>query len=306
MGWIALLVLIISAVIFPGIIGLTKAKLSGRKGAGILQPIYDIIRLLKKGSVYSTTTSIIFQIAPLVYLASIMVALLFVPFGGYPGLISFNGDFIFFAYVLATGRFMMIISALDTGSGFEGMGANREALYSMIAEPAFFILIGSLALITDHTSFNDLFNHLHFGSYLTYLVSGLGIYLLAQFTMIENSRLPVDDPKTHLELTMVHEVMVLDNSGIDLAFIQIGNALKFAIFGGLIANLLIPTSWSVSGHSAGFILVEIAFAIAIGFMESFRARHKMARNPQWILSLTAFAIITFLTVLIITHKFILN
>lgn len=306
MALLALAVLIISASFFPGLIGYTKAKMSGRKGANIWQPIFDIVRLLKKASIYSSTTSIIFQMAPLIYLASILVAVMFIPFGGYPGVLSFDADFVFFAYLLATGRFMMIVASLDTGSGFEGMGANREALYAMLMEPAFFILIGSLALITDHASFNDLFNDLHFGSYLSYLVAGLGIYLLAQFTLIENSRLPVDDPKTHLELTMVHEVMVLDTSGIDLAFIQIGNALKFSLFGGLIANLLIPKAWSAMEHSVGFIAVEVLFAITIGVLESFKARNKMARNPQWILTLTSIALVTFITVLIVTHKFILN
>ena len=216
---IALSILLTIAVglIFPGIIVMTKAKLGGRKGPGLLQPLFDIVRLFKKGSVYSRTTSLIFQIAPVIFAASILVALLLIPFGQTKGLLSFEGDFVFFAYVLAIGKFFMIVGAMDTGSGFEGMGANREALYSMIAEPAFFILMGSIALLTQHTSFYNIYTHLQLNSYLSELIVFAAIYLLGLITLVENSRLPVDDPTTHLELTMVHEVMVLDNSGFDLA-----------------------------------------------------------------------------------------
>jgi len=113
--------------------------------------------LFKKGAVYSKTTSFIFQIAPSIYFASVIMAILVIPFGQYKGMISFDGDFVFFAYVLGTGKFFSIISALDTGSSFEGMGASREALFSMFAEPAFFILMGSFSLLTGHTSFQQIF-----------------------------------------------------------------------------------------------------------------------------------------------------
>ncbi len=139
--------------------------------------------------------------------------------GQYKGIISFDGDFVFFAYVLGVGKFFSIISALDTGSSFEGMGASREALYSMFAEPAFFILMGSFALLTGHTSFHEIFASLHFGSSISYTLGVLATFVLIMIAMIENSRMPIDDPKTHLELTMIHEVMILDNSGFDLGLI---------------------------------------------------------------------------------------
>jgi formate hydrogenlyase subunit 4 len=304
-GFGALLVFL-AALIFPGIISITKAKLGGRKGPGIFQPLFDIGRLLRKGNVYSTTTSAIFKIAPIIYFASIVVALLFLPFNGEAGFFSFDGDFVFLAYLLAIGKFLMIISAMDTGSGFEGMGANREALYSMLVEPAFFILFGSLALLTSHTSFIDLYNHVHFGSYLSYLMAGLCIYLLIQIAMVENSRFPVDDPKTHLELTMIHEVMVLDNSGFDLGLMQLGSALKFSLYGGLISNFLFLKNLGLGTNIAIFFLVQICFAIIVGLLESFRARLKMEKIPQWIVTLSTIALVTFFTALIFTHKFILN
>ena len=296
---------IASSLIFPGIVMKTKAILEGRKGPGLLQPLFDIGRLLRKGSVYSHTTSLVFQIAPVMYLASVIIAAFFIPFGETSGLLSFECDFVFFAYLLAIGKFMMIIAAMDTGSGFEGMGANREALYSMLVEPAFFILMGSLVLLTNSVSLHDFYTNIYSSSHLTYLLVIVGVFLLLQISLVENSRLPVDDPKTHLELTMVHEVMVLDHSGFDMAIIHYSTGLKFALFGSLIANFLIPASASVGTQSIVFMLVQIGCAVLIGISESFRARNKMAKNPQWILTLSATALIVFLASLILTHKFIL-
>lgn len=299
---ISLLLILISSAFFPGIIAIVKAKASGRKGPDVFQPLRDIARLLKKGSVYSTTSSIIFQTAPAIYFMSIVGALLTIPFEGKEsGFISFEGDFLFFAYLLALGKFMMIVAALDTGSGFEGMGANREALYSMLVEPVFFILLASFALLTGHTSFYDIFANFHFDGVAAYLYATMAVYLLVQVAMIENSRLPVDDPRTHLELTMVHEVMVLDNSGFDLGLIQTGNALKFGIYGALIANFIIPPEWSFELSLVLFPVIQFVFAVTVGLLESFRARMKMAYNTQFILSLSAIGVVAFFTVFIITN-----
>ena len=296
----------LASLIFPGIVIKTKAKLEGRKGPGFLQPFLDISRLLKKGSVYSQTTSVIFQIAPVIYLASIITASLFIPFGETPGLLSFEGDFVFFAYILAIGKFLMIIGAMDTGSGFEGMGANREALYSMLVEPAFFIIVGSMTLLTNSVSFHDFYLGIYSSSHLTYLLVIVCVFLLLQILLVENSRVPVDDPKTHLELTMVHEVMVLDNSGFDLAIINYCSALKFALYGALIANFFIPAGAPAGVQLIVFLSVQIGCAILIGISESFRARNKMAKNPQWILTLSAISLIVFLAALILSHKITLS
>src|ERR1022692_1531246 len=234
---ISFILIILASLFFTGIIIRTKSITSGRKGPGIFQPVKDLIRLFKKGAVYSKTTSFVFQIAPSIYFASVLMAILVIPFGQHKGFISFEGDFVFFAYVLGTGKFFSIISALDTGSSFEGMGASREALFSMFAEPAFFILMGSFALLTGHSSFQGIFTAMHFGSKISYALGALATFVLVIIAMVENSRMPFDDPKTHLELTMVHEVMILDNSGFDLGMISYATTLKFALYGALIANL---------------------------------------------------------------------
>src|SRR5438552_480341 len=153
---VALTLILLASIYFPGTIIKVKAIFSGRKGPGILQPWFDIFRLLKKGSVYSTASSFVFQLGAPVYLATTVVACLFIPFEEEIAIFSFTGDFVLFAYLLALGRFLLIVSALDVSSGFEGMGANREAFYSLLLEPAFFILMGSLAMFTGYTSFHDI------------------------------------------------------------------------------------------------------------------------------------------------------
>jgi formate hydrogenlyase subunit 4 len=300
---ISIALILISSVFFTGIIVRTKSIASGRRGPGILQPVKDVLRLFRKDSVYSETTSIIFRISPVIYFSSVLMACLVIPFGSKQGIVSFGGDFIYFAYILAFGKFFSIISAMDTGSSFEGMGASREALYSLFAEPAFFILIGSFALITGHTSFHSIFEALHLGSSITYTLGILAALVLVMIAMIENSRMPVDDPKTHLELTMVHEVMILDNSGFDLGLILSAGYLKFAMYGAIIANFFI------GGLNPGvavpvFLLIQVGFAVLAGMVESFMARFRMSHNAQFILALSSVSFIIFLGALLVLGKFV--
>ncbi len=300
---LSFILILLAAFFFTGIIIRTKSILSGRKGPGIFQPIKDIIRLFRKGAVYSNTTSFIFQIAPTIYFSSVIVAMLVVPFGQSKGLISFQGDFIFFAYVLALGKFFSIISALDTGSSFEGMGASREALFSMFAEPAFFILLGSMSLLTGQTSFQEIFAALHLGSPVSYALAVLAAFVLGMIMMIENSRMPIDDPKTHLELTMVHEVMILDNSGFDLGLILSAGLLKFSIYGALIVNLFIgmfPYQYAIPM----FFAIQFFAAVITGAIESFMARFRMSHNAQFIFALTSVSILIFFGVLMLLGKFV--
>jgi formate hydrogenlyase subunit 4 len=299
---VALIVILLASIFFPGVIVKAKALFSGRKGPGLLQPWLDILRLLKKGSVYSTVSSYIFQLGASVYLATVLVATLFIPFDQHPAIVSFPGDFVMFAYLLGLGRFFLILSALDVSSGFEGMGANREAFYSMLAEPAFFILMGSLAMYTGHTSFNEIFINLHYQDYFSIIIAIIASFVLANFTLVETSRMPVDDPLTHLELTMVHEVMVLDHSGVDLAFIKIANNIKFVLFSTLSANCFIPQTWSLGLQIAAYLILQVGFAAGIAYIESFRARNKMAMNAQYILSISAISMILIFVIIILNNK----
>lgn len=300
---VSFILIILTSFFFMGVVVRIKSLSSGRKGPSILQPMKDIVRLWKKGAVYSSTTSIIFQLAPTAYFASILLAILMIPHGNMPGLISFESDFVMFAYILAFGKFLMIISALDTGSSFEGMGASREALFSMLIEPAFFIIMGSFALFTGHTSFHAIFSLLNYGPYISYLIGTLATFVLVLIAMVENSRMPVDDPKTHLELTMIHEVMILDNSGFDLGIILFATPMKFAMYGALIANFFIgavPVTVSIPL----FFAIQFVFACVVGIIESFMARFRMSHNPQFIFILTSVALLIFFGVLLVLGKFI--
>lgn len=303
MSGLSLILIFMTSLFFSGIVNRTKSIFSGRKGPGIFQPVKDILRLFKKGNVYSQTSSFIFKLAPDIYFASVIIALLLIPFGNHKCVFSFNGDFVFFAYILAVGKFFNIIGALDTGSSFEGMGASREALYSLLVEPAFFLVMGSIALLTGYSSFAEIFNSIHFGSYISYAVGTLASFVLVAIAMVENSRMPVDDPKTHLELTMIHEVMILDYSGFDLGLIFYATELKFAMYGALIANFFI-SPWQGYYSIAIFLGVQILFAVVVGIMESFIARFRMSHNPQYIFSLTTISLLIFFTVLLILGKII--
>ena len=294
--------IILASLFFGGIILRTKSLASGRKGPGLFQPLKDVIRLLKKGAVYSRTTSFIFQVAPTVYFGSIVMAVLLIPFGESNSLLSFKGDFILFAYVLAIGKFFMIISSLDTGSAFEGMGASREALYSLLVEPAFFLILGSFALLTGHTSFHEIFASLHLSSAFSYALATLATFVFVLIAMIENSRLPIDDPKTHLELTMIHEVMILDNSGYDLGLILYATNLKFAMYGALVTNFFIA-GMSPPVAILVFSVIQVAFAATAGLIESFLARFRMNHNAQFIFSLSSISLVIFFGVLLILGKF---
>jgi formate hydrogenlyase subunit 4 len=282
-----------------GVIGKTKAAFAGRVGAPFLQPYYDIIRLLHKGSVFSTTTSWVFRAGPLVSLATALVAAMLIPFGAHPSPISFDGDMILYAYLFALGRFFTMAAALDTGSSFEGMGSAREATYSCLAEPTLFFALITLSRLSGSFSLSPMLVNISFGVWqetgaaLLLLVGGMFIVLLA-----ENSRIPFDDPNTHLELTMVHEVMVLDHSGPALAIIHYGAALKLFVLGAFFVHLALPYATGNPLVDWGlFIVSMLELAVMIGIVESVMARLRLIRIPQLLVAATILAAFSTLRVI---------
>lgn len=272
------------APLLPGIINRVKAVFAGRRGKPLPQLYFDLAKLLRKGAVYSETSTWVFRAGPVIGLASCVAALAMIPFAGVDALVSFNGDAFLFAYLLGLARFFTMLAALDTGSSFEGMGAAREALFSALAEPAlilaFLVFInrsgpGSLSLSTMLEFPPNMDWALH-GPALMLIATALFLVLLS-----ENSRIPFDDPNTHLELTMIHEVMVLDHSGPDLAFILYGASLKLWIFAALLVNAVAP--WGLSGGwTNGVAALGCVFlvAVAVGVMESIMARYRMPQVPK--------------------------
>jgi formate hydrogenlyase subunit 4 len=293
---IALLLIIITSLITTGLIIRIKSISSGRKGPGIFQPAKNVWVLLRKGIAYSETSGTITRIAPVVIVSCVLLAALMVPVAGFKPLISFSGDFILFAYLLALSRFMMIIAAFDTGSSFGGMGASREALLGMLIEPALFVLIAGLVVFTGNYSMSTIFDLPEKANY-SFIYGLIVSYIIGNITLVENCRIPVDDPKTHLELTMIHEVMVLDTSGFNLALIQMTSFLKFAIFGSLIASSIISWDLPVALRIILYFAVQLLFGSVIGIMESFRTRFRMNRNQEYILTVTLIAVLLFVVVL---------
>ena len=202
MALVNILLLTLAALAIPGVVNRTRAALAGRRGIRFLQHLYDVRLLLRKGAVYSPTTSALFRAVPSVYLGTALVAALFIPVGGLSPLLSFEGDMVAFAYLLALGRFALILGAMDTGSSFEGMGASREALYGALVEPALMTAVATLALVSGYTSFADLFTAAPQARFTVVLL--LTAYVLVKIVFTESGRVPVDDPRTHLELTMIH------------------------------------------------------------------------------------------------------
>lgn len=295
-----LLVLICVPFLFIGIINRVKSIWAGRQGPSLWQPFYDFIRLMKKSAVVGQHTSFIFRVAPSLNLAAVICAGLVVPLIGHRAILGFDGDIIFFVYILALGKFFNILAALDTGSSFEGMGASREATFSIFVEPAFFLFIGTLCFISGFTRFDALFTFLPDKATMAPLVKGLGSLVVFLMVLVEGCRVPVDDPNTHLELTMIHEVMILDNSGPDLGLIQYAVAAKMVILSSLVPCLLMPTGLSLPFRLLLYLAIIFSIALLIGLVESLLARLRMIHVPQFIFLMTAVAVVV-LAALIISN-----
>ena len=285
-AWLSLLVLLAIAPLLPAIATRVISTLSGRRGIPLLQPYRDLGRLARKDFVYSSTTTFVFRAAPLAWVLGALAAAVLLPLDGHGAIVRFPGDLVLLAGLLARGRFALALAALDTGSSFEGMGASRELLIGCLAEPVLFVALLTLALATHGASLSDLFGAPlapawpRVGASLVMTVLALSMLLLA-----EAARGPVDDPATHLELTMIHEVMVLDHGGLDLALVLYGTGLRFALFGSLLVNLL----WPLDATPAIAAPLRLALGLAVvaavvGVVESSMARLRLVRLPQYLVS----------------------
>lgn len=297
MRWVVHVLLTLSLPpLLLGVINKTKAGFAGRAGPPLFQPYYDLAKLARKDSVYSTTTTWVFRAGPVVGLATVLLASLLVPYGGEQAPVSFVGDLVLFVYLFGLARFFLVVAALDTGSAFEGMGAAREATFSCMAEPALFL---SLLVLVKRTSSISLSGML--GSAVTAQWSAVGaalvLVVVALFVvlLVENCRIPFDDPNTHLELTMIHEVMVLDHSGPAFGMILYGAALKLFVLGALVVGIAVPLrTGSALLDLAAFVGGMLTLAVAVGVVESVMARLRLRHVPSLLIAaclLSAFAVL---------------
>jgi len=275
------LLAVLAAPLLFGAINRTKAFFAGRCGPPLLQTYFDLWKLFRKGATYSRTTTWIFRAGPLVNFACLLAALTLVPLGHVAAPLAFGGDLILLAYLLGMGRFFTVAAALDVGSSFEGMGASREVQFATFAEPALLVGLAALARETQALSLTAMYAHLSGPAWngvlpLWALLTG-GFFILF---LAENCRIPVDDPNTHLELTMIHEVMVLDHGAVDFGFVQWGATLKMWILGAMVVGLWLPETRHPLGNLAVGAVGLLALAVVTGIVESCMARLRLLRVPQ--------------------------
>ena len=282
-----LVLALVAAPLLLSVISRVKARVAGRRGPPLLQPYYDTARLLRKGAVYSTTSTWVFRASPVVGLSAVVAALLLVPFGGAQAILAFPGDLFLFASFLALARFVTILAALDTGSSFEGMGASREATFGALTEPALLLALVAFAHEAGAGSLSAFVQPVWSESATT---GALGLGALGVVLLAENARIPVDDPATHLELTMVHEVMVLDHSGPDLALIHYASALKLWVFGALFVGVALPQPDGWGGFAVAAAGMA-GVAVSVGLVESLIARLRMSAVPHFILGASALSLV---------------
>ncbi len=285
------IILLFVPFLMMGIIKKTKTFWAGKKGPSVFQPLYDFIRLMKKDFVISKTTSVVFRIAPIITFSTVLFAGLFVPLASGSALINIPAGLIVFAYTLALGKFASLISAMDTGSSFEGMGASREACFSTIVEPAFFIVIASIMALTGNYTFGALSNIISSAGNYGVLIIVFSVVVLFIMMLTEASRVPVDDPATHLELTMIHEVMILDNSGSDLALFSWANSIKLLLLSSLIANMIIPSTIEGWLSVLLYLLIMFIISIIIGTVESGMARIRMSHVFEFIFIMSSISLV---------------
>ncbi len=287
------------APLLAGIVNRTKAFFAGRTGQPLLQRYHDLAKLFRKGTVYSRTTTWVFRAGPVVGLAALLAAMALVPVAGGPASLAFSGDLVLFAYLLGLARFATVLAALDTGSSFEGMGASREVQFAALAEPALLLGLAAIARETGSLSLSGMLGTITGGAWAS---AGPVLALVAAALLVvflaENARIPFDDPTTHLELTMVHEVMVLDHGGPDLALIETASALKLWILGSLVVGILVPVRTGRPWLDAGAFLAGMAaLGVITGIVESSMARLRLSAVPQLLVGAGALSALALMLVL---------
>ncbi|MCZ7357289.1 MAG: NADH-quinone oxidoreductase subunit H [Candidatus Methanoperedens sp.] len=302
-----IIVIIVLAPLLSGIMKKVKAFFQIRKGPSIFQPYYDIAKLLRKDSVVSENASWIFHAAPVISFVAILTAGMLIPIYISDMPFGFAGDLIAVVYLLALARFFTALASLDTGSSFGGMGGSREMFVASMVEPAMMLSIFAIALNVGSTNL----------SYISQTVSSMGLAAISPYHLLafvalfiiaiaETGRIPVDNPATHLELTMIHEAMILEYSGKQLALVELSAMMKQLLVFSLLANIFFP--WGIaSGATVGGIGVAlIAFVIKIGILgtamamvETSTAKWRMFRLPDLLsvsLMLSFLSLVSFIIV----------
>ena len=271
-----------------GLVRTCKARLQGRRGPSPFLPYVSFATLLKKEMVISTTTSWVFRAVPYVVLGSTMFLALVLPLFGQGGAFAVYSDFVLVAAVLAIGAVFLVLGGLDVGSAFGGMGSSREMTISSLIEPAMIMTFATFAMVTHTGAIDQMLA-------TPALISGHPFLIFSVISLIlvalaENARYPVDNPATHLELTMVHEAMILEYSGPYLAMLEYASALKLTIFALLVGNIIAPfTLFTPTSDFGAFLLAIIGFVVKIclgmgllALLESTIAKMRFYRMQEYV------------------------
>lgn len=281
------IVVLATAPLFISLIKKVKARTQGRQGPSVFQTYYTIARLLKKEVIYASASSRIMRVTPLVNIAAMLVAALFVPLVFVPEPAGGIGNIILFLYLLALARFFMALAGLDAGSSFGGMGSSREMSISAIIEPTTIIVFAALAFVFRTLNIFDMFAHSAASGTITtpiLILIGISLFIIL---IVETSRIPVDNPETHLELTMIHEGMILEQSGRNLALMELSSAVKLTLLMALLVNLIMPFGLATTLTLTGILLAAILFVVKcavlsgiIGLFESSMAKMRFFQLPS--------------------------
>jgi formate hydrogenlyase subunit 4 len=293
------LLLVAMAPLVRGVIARVKAKIQNRHGASVWRPYADLLKLFRKQDMVPDTASAIFRLAPVILFAVTATAAAMVPVLHPSALFGVGGDFILLVYLLAAGRFFLMLGAMDGGSSFGGLGASREALVSTLAEAPLLLALTSIAILTRTATLSGIVlstvrqNPLHLSAVYTFSLGALVLVAIA-----ETGRIPVDNPATHLELTMIHEAMVLEYSGPSLALIEWASALKLTVVMALMAGVFAPWGMAAGPSIVALVFAPIAFllkvavaAVVIAAMESSMAKLRMYLVPDFLGMASALAIL---------------
>jgi formate hydrogenlyase subunit 4 len=287
-----------AAPALAGLVVRVKARFAGRRGAPLAQPYRDLAKLARKRTVLPAGSSAAFLAGPAAALAAAGFAALLVPPAWGDAVLAFPGDAVLFVYALALGRFLLVLSALDAGSAFEGMGASREVAFAALTEPALFFALAALAAASGSASLSRMLSPaLAADPSVVVPVAALAAGALFLALLAECARVPFDDPATHLELTMIHEVMVLDQGGPALGCVLAGTMVKLSLFAALLARVVLLAlggALSPAARAAGFVAALLVTVVAVGVVESSMARLRLVRVPQLLVTanlLAAFALL---------------
>ncbi len=279
-----------AAPLLTGFVRLAKARLQRRAGPPLLQVYRDLAKLIAKDAVVATEASWLFRVAPYLIFAVTWIAASLVPTFETGLLFSRSGDLIVIAALLGSARFFQMLAALDVGTPFGGLGASREAMFASLAEPAMLMIVFAVALVAGSSQLTVISTFMHSGSTGLRLSMGLALVALVMVAIVETGRLPVDNPATHLELTMVHEAMVLEYSARHLALIDLAHALKLLLYVSLIACIFVPLGIASSGDRPGPLLFGVAAyfgklalaAVLLAVFETTIAKMRVFRVPNFV------------------------